>query len=648
MMLRRNAVRPLKTVQICLRNVIKSGLVGILSHRPINVASSERAYHVSPVSREDPFDGGSNKRNRRWKKKPDRDELKVDPASPWRHELLSFDECVSSALKYSTTPLQNTYRKIGNNQLNKHPSFALFWDSMGRAMELYYSSRESPDFNAFRVSRLVHLLHNGLRSTRDQLVKLNRKPDYDSQSFHKEMMNFLCNSLKDISDDVLTSKVSINGYGATHLLTSFKELSFDDDCIRIWETAKNLPNETVSQAFQEPKVLGFVLPLLYAKNHSLTEANELYNQVIQSKEFTHPNLFCGLIKVFIKAEDYEKALSLFGKLCENAEVRNYGYLIETHLSFIGDSRNLALAESFFDKIINDEMPYKIILQVSTVNSFLQNIWKEEKNFDYVYKVWEKAVKFYGNTVNPGILSSLNNTFFTIFFENFIEDKIKGFHKLQEIITFYSSVKKIDEPFFNVMLTKAATWHERSIIDFIDKSYTLYHIPRTIISYRILLKSLGGIDDTNNQEILNKWLELIKKLDELGQQYIANADLSALRDATVVWSQLKKNEKTFIAKSEIASTTATIATDNTKTPEALEPLKEDDSTSKFEDRIELYLKVLKRYTPYFRAPKQVFRYTAGCAESYPILNEYLGSYSNLSVEDIPVPQLHSFVPREQQS
>ena len=214
-------------------------------------------------------------------------------------------------------------------------------------MELYYSLRESPDFNAYRVSRLIHLLHNGLRSTRDQLVKLSRKPDYDSQSFHKEMMNFLCNSLKDISDDILIGKVSVSGYGATHLLTSFKELSFDasqiriqsssNDCIRIWEASKNLTDETTSQAFQEPKVVGFMLPLLYAKTRSLTEPNELYNQIIQSKEFIHPNLYSGLIKVFIKAEDYEKALSLFGQLCEKAEVRNYGYLIETHLSFIVDN-----------------------------------------------------------------------------------------------------------------------------------------------------------------------------------------------------------------------------------------------------------------------------------------------------------------------
>ncbi|CAI1990951.1 hypothetical protein SEUBUCD646_0G01660 [Saccharomyces eubayanus] len=645
MMFRRSAVKPLRTVQLGVSNALRAGSIGMLGRHLTNTVLNERAYHSNQGGGRKPFDGGQDKKNkwvRQGKNKAVREELKVDPASPWRHELLSFDECVSSALKYSTTPLQNTYKRMDNKQLNTHPSFALFWDSMGRAMELYYSLRESPDFNAYRVSRLIHLLHNGLRSTRDQLVKLSRKPDYDSQSFHKEMINFLCNSLKDISDDVLANKVSVNGYGATHLLTSFKELSFNDDCIQIWETGKTSPNETTSEAFKEAKVVGFMLPLLYAKNQSLTEPNELYNQVIQSKEFTHPNLYSGLIKVFIKAEDYEKALSLFGRLCEKAEVRNYGYLIETHLSFISDSKNLTLAESFFDKIINDEMPYKIILQVSTVNSFLQNIWKGENDFDYVYKIWEKAVRFYGSTVNPGILSSLNNTFFTIFFENFVNDKIKGFNKLQEIIMFYSGVKKIDEPFFNVMLTKATTWHERSIIDFIDKNYTLYHIPRTIISYRILLKSLGSIDDTTNEEILNKWLELVKKLDELGQQYIANADLSALRDATVVWSQQKKDEKELIAKSESTATTTT----DLKIKDPLESLKNDDLSSNSEDRIVQYLKILKRYTPYFRAPKQVFRYTTGCAESYPILNGYLHEYSNISAEDIPVPELHSFVPREQ--
>ena len=641
-------MRPLKTMQISLSTVVKSSSLAILGRRPASADLSGRAYHSSQILHGNSVNVGLDKKNGRGRHKAEPDMFKVDPASPWRHELLSFDECVSSALRYSTTPLKNTYKRVGTNQLNNRPSFSLFWDSLGRAMELYYSLSGTPDFNAYRVSRLTHLLHNGLRSTRDQLVKLSRKPDYDSQSFHKEMMNFLCNSLKDISDDILINKVSVNGYGATHLLTSFKELSFDDDCIRIWESAKKMSNETTSQAFQEPKVVGFMLPLLYTKTHSLTEPNELYDQVIHSEGFTHPNLYCGLIKVFIKAEDYEKALSLFGQLCEKAEVRNYGYLIETHLGFIGDSKNLTLAESFFDKIINDEMPYKIILQVSTVNSFLQNIWKEEKDFDHVYRIWEKAVKFYGNTVNPGILSSLNNTFFSIFFENYVNDNIKGFQKLQEIITFYSGVKKIDEPFFNVMLTKASIWHERSIIDFIDKNYTMYHIPRTIISYRILLKSLGSIDNTNNEEILNKWLELVNKLNELGQQYIANADLSALRDATVIWAQSKKDEKAFIAKSEEVPVTTTTTKEDVRAPEALEALKNDDSASKSDDRIELYLKILKRYTPYFRASKQVYRYTTGCAESYPILNQYLGGYSDLNAEDIPVPQLHSFVPREQKN
>lgn len=154
-----------------------------------------------------------------------------------------------------------------------------------------------------------------------------------------------------------------------------------------------------------------------------------------------------------------------------------------------------------------------------------------------------------------------------------------------------------------MLTRASIWHERSIIDFIDKNYTLYHIPRTIISYRILLKSLGSIDNTNNEEILDRWLELVKKLNELGQQYIANADLSALRDATVVWSQSKRDEKVFSAKAKGTPATATTTEDDIKVPKPLEDLKNEDSTSNSEDRIELYLKILKDIRPTFALPSK---------------------------------------------
>lgn len=345
----------------------------------------------------------------------------------------------------------------------------LFWDSIGKAMGLYRDLINTPELNSDRVSKLVHLLHNGLRANRNQLTRMNKKPDYDSQSFHKEMTNYLCESLREISQDVLSGKVELNEYGAMHLITAFKELLLFEEAVSIWRSAINGTNEYTSQIFLNPRVVGVVLPILYDNGVTYDEIRSLYDRSSAMINYFHPNLSVGMIRASLSAGENEMALQLFQKLCEESSEMKYGYLIETHLSFIGECKDLNVAQAFFDKALNNEMPYKIDLQVSYVKSFLRNIWSQTHDFNKVYDIWYKSSMHYGRDVNHGISSSLNDTFFDIFFEHYSQDKVAGLQHLQELIGVYNNIKQIDEPFFNIILAKCTVWHDREIIESIDKA-----------------------------------------------------------------------------------------------------------------------------------------------------------------------------------
>jgi len=622
----------------------------------------------------------------------------ISPDSPWYQKVTAFEECVSQTLYMSQTPRRkNIKHRSEHPNSNANP---MFWDSIGRAMGLYHDLIDTPELNSDRVSKLVHLLHNGLRANRNQLTRMNKKPDYDSQSFHKEMTNYLCKSLREISEDVLNSKVELNEYGAMHLITAFKELLLFEEAVEIWKSAINGINSYTSNIFLNPRVVGVILPILYDNGVSYPEIQQLYEKSSSMINYFHPNLSVGMIRASLSANENEMALKLFQKLCQESTEMKYGYLIETHLSFIGECKDLNVAQTFFDKALNDEMPYKIYLQVSYVKSFLRNIWTQTHDFNHIYQIWYKSSLHYGRHVNHGISSSLNDTFFDIFFENFAHKKQEGFMTLQNLINTYKNIKNIDEPFFNIILAKCTIWHDREILEYIDKSYELFNIPKTIVAYRILLKSMGSVDDTSNDEILQRWIDLIQKSDEIGQKFIANADWAALRDATVTWTQSHRDNGVPLTQNSInESKASSVAPTRSGTPtpknnmesvnvgdvdfyshpafQALnasgafdeftnynastqsatvvsspgtvheEPLLKSISHEKesaaVDSRMILYLKIVKRYSPYCRDSRQLARLTTGTAVKYSVLQEVLNQFQSLNVGSITVPKLVNLKP-----
>lgn len=565
-----------------------------------------------------------------YKKKELNFQTLITPSStnPWYNQLCAFDDNVNQSLmdKDFRTPGFNKGRSEYNKNRNSQ-NLALFWDSITRAIHIYSELvGVCPDMDASRVSALVNLIHNGLRINRFQLVKLNKKPDYDSKSFHLEMIKYLTTTLHSITEDILNHKVTINDYGLMHLLTSLKELNATTEIVQLWDLSKK--DDQLQDLLKQPKCLGVLLPILYENGtkvdasqkheYSFKTLKALYQDGASKSNYIHPNLICGMIKTSLAANEPRYALELFDELSKFAEksyIPNKGalfnYLTEAHLSFIGDCCDINVAETFWKNALNNEMPYKVVLQVSYINLFLTNIWNETKDFDKVVDVWLAMITQYTNlNLNIGVFSSLNNNFMDLFFNGkYANNKMEGFQELDKILTQYQQKRPIDEPLLNIILTKSSeAWNDKEIYDHVRNSYQLYDIPETVITKRILLKTLGSItaDVVTTKDIWNQWIELLNKIDSMGQRYIANADWAAIRDAT-----LSHDSK-------------------------------DTTDPKTKERPELYVKIVKLFNQYCRDPAQRDRISRLASVYYPVLKTYWeeGKFDNIDTTGLEVPKLPS--------
>jgi hypothetical protein len=501
-------------------------------------------------------------------------EHQLNSSSPWFKQLTALRDCLSHII-----------------DLNDPSAQPFFWDTLKRAMLLYDDLRGTPDFHDSMVSTLVYALHTGLRANRNQLTRLAKKPDYDARSFHTEMNDFIKESLRRITNDILEGLVSVNESGAMHLLTSLKELKLENEAIGIWSTS--MENSQLKSVFLRPKVVGVLLPIMYQCGSTFGDLENLYEES-KSLNQTHPHLISGMLKTCLAAGENRRALDLFSELCGHKENATYSALIDVHLALIGDCKDILIANTFFEKAINREMPYKLTLHVNSVKQFIQNIWEETHDFDRVVDVWQKATVFYGRNIHHGISSSLNNTFFEIFFENYAKDQTTGLEKLKQIISTYNDIKPIDEPFFNIIISKCTVWRDLATINSLYQAYELYNLNKTQVSRRIYLKSLGSVSNVTPNEILDAWYDLLMFNDSERYTYIANADWAALRDATFVAS---------------------------------------------DDRALLYAQILKQFQWYCRDQNQ-FKKLHNIVNLYPSLQGYLRDLNKVDASNIYVPQFHS--------
>ncbi|KAL6929626.1 hypothetical protein ACO0SA_001029 [Hanseniaspora valbyensis] len=488
-----------------------------------------------------------------------------------------------------------------NNTTTRHIS-AMDINNMVQFIEMYKNMSEATGFNPLKQQDIVYLLRIILelhRNVRFNLLKLKRKPDYDDQSIYKNLINLLFQLLEMVNNDLIAGNVfenvKIDQSIIGTLINCYKDFEMIENALKVWklgvfkintstngENNKTTTNEfkdeifdprnvETQRVFLNPGVIGSILPILQDIGHlSLDKISIIY---AESKKLALMNtnskgldtLNLGMIQVHLDNNMVDEALLLYHenlKICsQDYNTNNYWKISISEIQFISKCKKIDIAMRFFEKLIdqkyqktggNNSNGNKNNLQASHVNLFMINIWEIGHDLEKVVYVWNKVLNYYGSKVYPGVISSLNDTFFKIFFEYYSstssnELRLQGFLRLIELINqnavnIKNNKLENNEVFFNILLTHSSkNWKDFNVYKYLIKCYQTYCNFQliTIVPYRISLKSLGYITNTPVKVIRNTWIQLINKLKKNGKlQYISNPDFAALRDATLGWC---KNE-----------------------------------------------------------------------------------------------------------
>lgn len=455
------------------------------------------------------------------------------------HLLEVFDQCLKENSTYDLATGQITG---GVNQ---------FWDSVRRIIPVYRSLVYTGLLKEKRMAEFVSLLRNGLRIHRLELSKMKKNLDKDAHNPIKDIHHLLTCTIREVSYNLLDGLVSMNPHGLTHLFKAYKDLGFTYEAVHIWESGKNSP--TLNRLFTSEPVLGAIFPFLVESgDFDFQEVWEMYQRIKASKgknDKVHNELQVGIIRVCLFKGRTDDALLIFKQLTEdiydsfNAEgveppINVKSYLTMAHLSFIGFCKDIDTADYFFQDAVSESMPYLTPLQLNFIKKYLTNTWQNTHDFGRVNRIWHTTWDYYESkkTSNSSVSSSLNDSFLSIFFSKHRQYSPEAFAQLQGIVAEYESIRSIDEPFINVLLSKSTAWHNTQTFRYILTEADAYHFSKTNVFYRCCLKASSAVE-LSITDILSLFRQLLATNAASGMKYIAHADWVALRDATVNSPQL---------------------------------------------------------------------------------------------------------------
>lgn len=212
------------------------------------------------------------------------------------------------------------------------------------------------------------------------------------------------------------------------------------------------------------------------------------------------------------------------------------HLGDLHLNFIGHCQDIKIARHFYDKVVDSELPYRVVLKAPYVVSLFNNCYEAKEPFTTIATLWKQAIDFY-NRGNERFsyhsrYSILNNSFFKIFFSVYPKYTEEGYDLLKGLIKSYDQIKDVDEILLNSIITNY-NWEKKLVLQELFENFDKYPIERTPVSYRVCLKKMGEVEDYSNEEILAQWDKNVQFLDMEGYTYIPIADWAALRDCTIM-------------------------------------------------------------------------------------------------------------------
>lgn len=482
--------------------------------------------------------------------------------------------------------------------LQKRPDdtgIQMLWKSISKIIRQYEKLKYAKVLSKANVAHFVECCHRFVRLRRQVQTFKKMKPD-PANDFTVPMMESIGKVVLSLGKDLADGTTTISPFGAMHLITMIVEMNQYPHAIKIWEDVMESEGVNV-EAFSSEKVLGALINAMTASDVPLKEIERIYDY----RQADDIGIEAAMITAYLKAGEDSTALTKYENFIK-LYPKEESYLSRVHSSFVAYSKSAPIAETFFNEATSRKLPYEVVLRVNFVAQFLRNIWVDTNDFPKVFDYWKKYLVYLGKT-NLGILSAINKAFIEIYFQRYPSQSVEALEYLKQIIRSYHDIRKTtDEPFVNNILSLATIWKDAEIINALAESYSIFHIPRTAVSYRIMLNAFAYIPVTE-ERILNEWNNLICCVDEDRTKILTWLDFSALIQATLANPAL------------------------------------DESGS----RARLFLKLWKLYNNYISDDRTRYNLSVMAIRHQPSIEYHLTHDSileKLDVSDIEVPHLHT--------
>lgn len=404
--------------------------------------------------------------------------------------------------------------------------------------------------------------------------KKNRDKDqynlYKEENLLKDTVLLLGDYIKDGEFNQILSQINVSRF-----IFAINQLDLKNEIIGIWESG--VENEETSDLYLKPEVLAVVLPITYAsKRFTYEEIIKIFELNVNQDEPIDHELLSSFSRIAVIAGDYARALknleillSSFDKTKGKALVKLEKAVLNLHLNLIGSCKDIPIAKHFFDKVIQNRLPYTVRLKGPHIVSLMENANESRESIDSIKYFWLETVKFESNGPKMFNLnasnSNLHNTFYKIFFTKYPELTEESFNKLIQTMSDFKEVLPIDEILLNSVINNYS-WESKEVLEQLIENYNIYNINKTPVANRVILKKTGEIEGYTVEEILDKWNKSLIKLDA-SYSYIPRADWASLRASSI-------------------------------------------QTKYFESRKPLYMSVLKHYCDYMQDKPSVYKFTGG--------------------------------------
>lgn len=409
------------------------------------------------------------------------------------------------------------------------------------------------------VFQYANLLNNSVYQNRTLRLSGSRNRDsdqYQNNTLHNDVM--LKTAILDLADNIVNGhfKSILDAPTLRVLLLAMFQFKMYPEMISLWESGVN--DDQVSAIYLKQNILSVILPVTYDEHRfDYEQVLQIYELNTKDSDVVNYELLGTMGKIAIRAGDYARGLDCLETLLhvyEQNQKTNRKMVLrslsELHLTFIGSCKDITIARHFFDKVVEGDLPYQVLLKAPHVQSLFENCVEVGEPLESILYFWKVTVGHYNGEHNDKLnLNSryaiLNNAFFSVLFRLYPRLTEESYSKLKEVIAIYANIKPIDEFFLNTVISNY-NWNDKVVFEQLIENYFTHNVSRTPVSYRVILKKIGEIKEYSNPEILAQWNQSLAHLDANKYSYIPIADWASLRDATIMSPFKEQREDFYLA------------------------------------------------------------------------------------------------------